>query len=275
MLNSKDIRNVKFSKSVGGYKQEEVDILLDKVEADYELFERTIKELQTKVESAESEVENFKTSQNSIQNVLVSAQKLADQIVDEAKAKSDLIVKNAEANIELITAREKELTEAFERKAIERKAMLQKELDTMVSNAESKRAAIEKATADSVTRQQILFDKFKLEVSAFKAEITRSYKEHLEILQKLPDEVPMNPKDMAEAVSAAIDKAPAPESFLEQPVKEEKIPVEIIDVFEENDDQPKTEQSEIIDVVSDSNDDNDLNSGFVISDVENIVSDED
>ncbi len=275
MLNSKDIRNVKFSKSVGGYKQEEVDILLDKVEADYELFERTIKELQTKVESAESEVENFKTSQNSIQNVLVSAQKLADQIVDEAKAKSDLIVKNAEANIELITAREKELTEAFERKAIERKATLQKELDTMVSNAESKRAAIEKATADSVTRQQILFDKFKLEVSAFKAEITRSYKEHLEILQKLPDEVPMNPKDMAEAVSAAIDRAPAPETFLEQPVKEEKIPVEIIDVFEENDDQPKTEQSEIIDVVSDSNDDKDLNSGFVISDVENIVSDED
>ena len=33
MLSASDIKNVKFSKSMSGYKQEEVDIFLDKVEA--------------------------------------------------------------------------------------------------------------------------------------------------------------------------------------------------------------------------------------------------
>ncbi len=223
MLNSKDIRNVKFSKSVGGYKQEEVDILLDKVEADYEQFERVVKDLQLKADSLEKEIEGYKNSQSSIQNVLVSAQKLADQIVDEAKAKSEQIVKNAEASIEIITAREKELADTFEHKSQQRKDTLQNELDAMLVKAQQKRDAIEKATADSVKRQQILFDKLKLEISAFKAEITRSYKEHLEILQKLPDAVPMDPQNMTEAVRAAIEKSPAPESFFETSVLEDAV----------------------------------------------------
>lgn len=63
------------------------------------------------------EIETLKSSQNSIQNVLLSAQKLADQIVDEAKQKSEEIIDNAQSNIEVMTAREKELATAFELKA--------------------------------------------------------------------------------------------------------------------------------------------------------------
>ena len=51
MLSSKEIREIKFSKAVGGYKQDEVDVLLDKVEADYETYERNIRELNAAVEA--------------------------------------------------------------------------------------------------------------------------------------------------------------------------------------------------------------------------------
>ena len=44
MLSAAEIRNVKFTKSKSGYKQEEVDVLLDKIEADYAQFDRAIKE---------------------------------------------------------------------------------------------------------------------------------------------------------------------------------------------------------------------------------------
>lgn len=237
MLSAKDIRNVKFSKSMGGYKQEEVDILLDKVEVDYEQYNRTIRELNERLEQMKSEVEANKDSQNSIQNVLVSAQRLADQIVDEAKEKSEQIVKNAETSIEIITAREKELTEAFDRKASERKAAVEKEINEMLSVAEKKAAAMEKAAADSVARQQMLFDKLKIEISAFKSEITQSYREHLEILQKLPDEVPMDPKTMAEAVSAAVDKAPDVNKFIEPQT------VDISSAYEEENAEPAAEEA--------------------------------
>lgn len=217
MLNSKDIREIKFSKSVGGYKQEEVDVLLDKVEADYELYERTVRELQNTVETLKREIEGYKNSQNSIQNVLLSAQKLADQIVDEARVKSDKIVREAQENVDRISREEQELSATFEEKANLRRTKMERELEAARKDAETKKAGIEAATADAVKRQQMLFDKLRLEVVAFKTEIRQKYKEHLELLQGLPDEVPMDPKEIAAAVSAAISQAPDPSAFVPQP----------------------------------------------------------
>ncbi len=214
MLSAAEIRNVKFTKSMGGYKQEEVDVLLDRIESDYAQFDRAVKEYRAKIEAMNKEIESLKSSQNSIQNVLVSAQKLADQIVDEAKQKSEQIVKNAETNLEVITAREKELATAFELKAQERKAKLEKELADMVKTAQIKADSMKAAAEDSVARQQLLYDKLKMEMSAFKAAVSAKYKEHLEMLKALPDVAPMDPKRIAELVSAAVDKAPNPESFI-------------------------------------------------------------
>ena len=166
MFTSEDIKNVTFSKSRGGFNPEEVDVFLDKVEADYLLFEKVSKDYQAKIAELESKVKDLEKAQNSIQNVLLSAQKLADQIVDEAKEKSDDIIKNAESNITLITAKEKEIATAFEIKAKERKETLEKELEKMVSDAKLKADSITSAAKDSVERQQVLFDKLKIEIAA-------------------------------------------------------------------------------------------------------------
>ena len=187
MLSVAEIRNVKFTKAMGGYKQEEVDVLLDRIEADYIQFERAFKEYKAKIDSMNKEIETLKSSQNSIQNVLLSAQKLADQIVDEAKQKSEEIINNAQSSIEVMTAREKELATAFELKAQERKNNLQKELDDMVKTAQIKADSMKAAAEDSVARQQLLYDKLKMEMSAFKAALSAKYKEHLEMLKTLPD----------------------------------------------------------------------------------------
>ena len=214
MLSVAEIRNVKFTKAMGGYKQEEVDVLLDRIEADYTQFERAFKEYKAKIDSMNKEIETLKSSQNSIQNVLLSAQKLADQIVDEAKQKSEEIIDNAQSNIEVMTAREKELATAFELKAQERKNNLQKELDDMVKTAQIKADSMKAAAEDSVARQQLLYDKLKMEMSAFKAALSAKYKEHLEMLKTLPDTAPMDPKRIA-----AVDKAPSPESFIKAEAK--------------------------------------------------------
>lgn len=215
MLSAAEIRNVKFTKAMGGYKQEEVDVLLDRIEADYTQFDRVIKEYKAKLDSVNKENESLKNSQNSIQNVLLSAQKLADQIVDEAKQKSEEIIHNAQNDIEVITAREKELAAAFDIKAQERKAKLEQELADMVKTAQIKTDSMKAAAEDSVARQQMLYDKLKMEMSAFKAAVTAKYKEHLEMLKGLPDTAPMDPKRMAEIVAAAVDKAPSAESFID------------------------------------------------------------
>ena len=206
MLTVTEIRDVKFSRAVGGYKPDDVDVLLDKIEADYGEFERIIKDYEAKVESLNSEIENFKNAQNSVQNVLVSAQQLADKIVKEAKEKSEEIVHRAQESISNITAQEKELAAAFELKAQEQKRALEIELANKIEAAQQKADAITVAAEERVAHQQMLFDRLKLEISAFKASISAKYKEHIDSLSKLPDSVPADPKYVTDLLSASYDK---------------------------------------------------------------------
>ena len=217
MFAASDIKNIDFSTARRGYNTDEVEAFLDKIEADYYQYEGVINGYKAKIIELEEQITALKSAQDSIQNVLLSAQKLADQIVKEAREKSEEIVLKAEANINAITMQEKELASAFEAKANERKAALQKELDDMVAKAEIKAKSINAVTDDAVARQQILFDRLKVEISDFKTAITAKYKEHLNILQSIPDTVGMDPQALADALAANIDAKPL-ESFIMPPV---------------------------------------------------------
>lgn len=219
MLTASEIKKIEFSKSINGFKRDEVEVFLDTVESDYLQFERIIKDYSLKIEQLEAQINDFKVSQDSIQNVLLNAQKLADQIINEAKEKSEEIVIKAEQNINVITEQEKELAKAFEIKANERKLALQKELDIMIEKANIKSKSIMDAAMDSVQRQQVLFDKLKLEIASFRSSITAKYKEHLSILQEIPDTVDMDPQKMAEILIAKVDAMPDIDSFLPTPAK--------------------------------------------------------
>lgn len=217
MLSANEIRDVRFATGMGGYKKEEVDVFLDKVEADYEQFERTLREMNAKINTLKEELEDAKNAQGKIQDVLISAQKFADQMIEEAKVKSAEIISSAQASIEKITEQEKELTDAFDKKAGERKNALQSDVEKIVINAQNKQNAIEEATQDCIDRQQVLFNNMKTAIANFKAEITAKYKEHLELLASLPDCVVDDPAAVAAAVAAEFDTVPTVEEYVQNP----------------------------------------------------------
>lgn len=206
MLNSNDIRNVKFSKSVGGYKQEEVDIFLDKIEADYINYEKITNEFQLKIDALNKEIEEHKNSQGSIQNVLLSAQKLADQIIADAKEKSAKLISDAQESVSDINNKARLITENFDSEFAAKKSAAENEITKMLENSQKKADAITLAAADSVARQQALFDKLKGDIADFRAQVTNAYKEHLELLKQIPNTVTMEPKKVAEILSNEIDK---------------------------------------------------------------------
>ena len=226
MLSANDIRNITFSKQVGGYKREDVDVFLDKVEADYENYERTVRELNAKIHELETQVAEIKSSEGSIQNVLVSAQKLADNIVAEAKEKSAKIVDEAKISLEGFKARERELSGAFDKKAEERKQTARMALERIIDEAKSNRDAISDATQKTVKKQMEIYNRLKLETAAFKAEIMDKYKRQLELISKIPDSIPASPDEIAAAVELNVNDLSDKDGFikgLESTVKDSSV----------------------------------------------------
>lgn len=280
MLSSNDVRDVRFSKAMGGYKQEEVDAFLDTVEEDFRQYETYVKSLQEKLSAITAEVEEYKTSQASLQSVLISAQQLADNIVAEAKGKAQKIIDDAKAAAELATSEAKNMLVNFDEKLGAKKEAAEKDLEEALKKGEAKRVAIETATADSVKREQALFDKIRLEIAAFKSELMEAYKKHIEIISKLPDCVAMDAESAAAAVALEFDKIPDVSDFIK--VEEDEVAsviVELDDATEKKvevvDDDDDDAADEIVSksggfVVSFNDDDDDIDTKKVEDDDDDV-----
>lgn len=221
MLSAEDVKNITFSKQVNGYRREEVDVFLDKVEADYENYGRIVKEQNAKIHELEARLDDIRDSEGSLQSVLLSAQKLADNIVAEAKEKSSKIIEEAKLSLEGFKAREKELSDAFDKKAALRKKAMRDELDKIIDDAKENRDKISEATEKTVQKQTELYNRLKLETAAFKAEIMDKYKKHIELIARIPDTIPVDPEEIAAAAGLDVEDLSDREKFISSFEKKE------------------------------------------------------
>lgn len=119
MLTLNDIINVSFRKSgFSGYKTEDVDAFIDQVKESYEaLIKKTIdqkeelekkeeekRQLVGKVDALAARLEDYRKEEEEIKNALVSAQKLGDASVREARHKAEIIIKDATLKADRIVA---------------------------------------------------------------------------------------------------------------------------------------------------------------------------
>ncbi len=222
MLKAKDIKEAVFATSMSGYKKDEVDLFLDKVLADYEQFEAVLAAQQNKIESLEKELTDKEVSMNSINTVLISAQKLADSIINDAKKQAEETIEAANVEAENIKLRTKKALEEIDAVLTEQKNNAQAQVDLMLAEAARKSEGMILAAKDSVTREQLLFDKLKSEVAEFKKQIKETYKEHLESLSRLPEEVTLNPELAASTVEDIINNEPDLLKFIE------KSPIDVV-----------------------------------------------
>lgn len=227
MLNAKEIQESTFSTAMSGYKRDEVDALLDKITADYGQFEALLASQQARIAALEKEISDKDISMSSINTVLLSAQKLADSIVADAKKQAEETVEAANAEAESIKLRTKKALEEIDAVLTAQKNKAQAEVDEMLSDAARKSEGMILAAKDSVTREQLLFDKLKSEVAEFKHHLKESYKAHIESLSKLPDEVVLNPMLAASTVEEIINNEPDLLKFIEKSTIEEEVEIEL------------------------------------------------
>jgi cell division initiation protein len=98
-----DIKKQEFKKSFKGYDVGEVEAYLDTVANEMEKLFRENEELNQKLHSAEMEKENlsreiqvFRDNEKTFQKAIVKSQDLSEEVLENAKKRAELIIKEAE-----------------------------------------------------------------------------------------------------------------------------------------------------------------------------------
>ncbi len=218
----------------GSYRAEDVDSFLNEVSASYEQMFKENGDLIKKISILAKKVEEYRADEESLKLALLNAQKLADRIVAEAKETAEKETADAKAEVE-------QIRNGISAEADELKANAKAEADEILANAKAEAEAIVKdanlqskeilgKTNRQVTHETLVYDMTKKEASEFKAKLVAMYKEHINLINQLP-----------EIVDAKLDedeKAEEPQEVVEEAVEEivviEEQP-EVVEVVEEAD----------------------------------------
>lgn len=223
MLTPDKIREKSFQTTGrGSYRAEDVDNFLNEVSASYEQMFRENGDLIKKISILAKKVEEYRADEESLKLALLNAQKLADRIVAEAK-------ENAEKDTEDARAEAQKVREDAKVDADEIEAKAKRESDAIIESAKAEAEKIVKeANRQSneilgninrkVTHETLVYDMIKKEASEFKSKLVAMYKEHINLINQLP-----------EIANEELDKAePAPvvEEVAEEVVEEEPVVIE-------------------------------------------------
>lgn len=100
MLTPQDITGKEFVKAVfGGYDMTTVDDFVDTVAADYSALYKENAILKSKIKVLVEKVEEYRSTEDAMRMALLTAQKMGEDIVTEAKKKSEAMLSEAEAEI--------------------------------------------------------------------------------------------------------------------------------------------------------------------------------
>lgn len=97
MLSIEEIKNISFRKaSLGGYKPEDVDSFIDQVLITMEQLRKEKSDLIKKMDILATRVEEYRADEDAVRNALLSAQRVADSTIKEARAKATKILEESE-----------------------------------------------------------------------------------------------------------------------------------------------------------------------------------
>lgn len=142
MITAKEIREVKFNRSLGGYKTNEVDAFLDRCADAVEELIKLNNENERKMQVLAETVVDYRNQEDSIRSALISAQRMSESVISEARKQAEDI-------------REAARVEAAE--------------------------VHDKAVADTAAEQEEL-RRIRQEVADFKAKLLATYREHLTLI---------------------------------------------------------------------------------------------
>lgn len=206
MIASEDVRRVTFERAMRGYRCEDVDDYLKQVADSMDALSAENEDLQKKLVVLAQRIDQYRAEEDTLRTTMINAQRLGENVIREAKQKAAEIIRAA--NIK---------SEDREQHARDEVELAHQELITL-----------------------------KKEADSFKKTLMGMYREHIEVLSKIPEyhgeasasleeddtavyQQPVQPEPAEQAPAyqepaAEVYEEPAPEP--EPPVEEEPVSFE-------------------------------------------------
>lgn len=259
MLTPQQVKNHRFQLgSRGTYRAEEVDAFVQELTASFEEAYTQNEALLKKISLLADKVEEYRRDEDTIRSALLVAQRTADQVVREAKEKADACLAGAENRAKALEEEANARSGQVMQEASDRAQTLTREVDARVSallnDASAKAESLvgeAQAKADRLVeeagrnaqenlaqlreeteRESLLLDQTRGAVSEFRANLIAMYKEHIELINRLPilPEGNAVPRPDLEPEEALTDEAQQPE---EQPQEDAAETLDSADRVEE------------------------------------------
>ncbi len=95
MITPLDIQNQEFKKTILGYKADSVDEYLDMVMEDYSTLHIENKEYKARINVLQEQVEKYKDIENSLKDAVLVAQTTGEDLIKSAEKKAENIIESA------------------------------------------------------------------------------------------------------------------------------------------------------------------------------------
>lgn len=194
MVTAQNVRDVRFTKLMGGYKTAEVDSFLDQCADTIEALNADSEEKARKMQVLAETIVDYRNQEDSIRTALVSAQRMSETVIAEANDKASAIIAEAEGKAATIEE--------------DAKKRIQAELDEL--------ARIQK------------------EVVAFRSRLLATYREHLTLIGVLTEEEKTEESTEAvEMTEAVAEESSSAEVLIPDTDQEVKIDISAFELKED------------------------------------------
>ena len=154
MITAQDIREKTFEKArIGGYDMASVDDFLEELADDITASQKENAVLKSKMKVLVDKIEEYRANEEALNMAVLSAQKLAVQIENEARARAASMLADAEKQVKATVGSIEERAQAEEKRLEEAKAATAKFLETVRNMCSTQITNIE-AIASGVAPKQ-------------------------------------------------------------------------------------------------------------------------
>lgn len=193
-MNAKDILNKRFAKATitsGGYKTDDVDEFLKEVSDEFAELQKQNTELERKLEVLADKIREYREDEDALKDALLVAQRQGNAIVADSKASAEKLTKETKEAVEKQLSDAKLKSERLVNDADEYSKKTRREADEtaekIVGDAKTKAEEIKNLMDKQQEIQENILQQTRKEVTEYRAKIMDMYKEHIALLEALPE----------------------------------------------------------------------------------------